>query len=165
MINKKALSLIAAILIIGFWVTECKAQNAPVSPIPVASTPSSLLPGKKAPVVTDIWVVFKTHSDLGYTMSVNAVLKKYREEMMDNAVRLIDADRKKPVEERFKWIVDGWLTKANILGPLQTPERKQKIEQAIREGAISVQALPANMWHFATNAISTSPTGQLGAYR
>lgn len=145
MINKKALSLIAAILIIGFWVTECKAQNAPVSPIPVASTPSSLLPGKKAPVVTDIWVVFKTHSDLGYTMSVNAVLKKYREEMMNNAVRLIDADRKKPVEERFKWIVDGWLTKANILGPLQTPERKQKIEQAIREGAISVQALPANM--------------------
>jgi len=78
-------------------------------------------------------------------MSAEAVLKKYREDMMDNAIRLIDADRKKPVEERFKWIVDGWLTKADVLGPLQIPERKQKIEQAIKEGVISVQALPANM--------------------
>jgi len=31
------------------------------------------LPGKAAPGVTDIWVIFKTHCDLGYTMSADAV--------------------------------------------------------------------------------------------
>ena len=121
------------------------AQNKPVSPIPEAPTPSNLLPGKKAPVVTDVWVVFKTHCDLGYTMSASAVFKKYREDMMDNAIRLIDADKKKPVDERFRWTIAGWPMKAVILGPLQTPERKQKVEQAIRDGAISVHALPATI--------------------
>lgn len=121
------------------------SQNVPKSPIPVPEPPSNLLPGKKAPVVTDIWVVFKTHCDLGYTMSVEAVLKKYREDMMDNAVRLIEADKKKPADERFKWTIAGWPMKADILGPLQTPERKAKVEQALRDGAISVHALPATM--------------------
>lgn len=121
------------------------SQNAPQSPIPVPEPPSNLLPGKKAPVVTDIWVVFKTHCDLGYTMSVDAVLKKYREDMMDNAVRLIEVDKKKPADERFKWTIAGWPMKADILGPLQTPERKAKVEQALRDGAISVHALPATI--------------------
>jgi hypothetical protein len=111
----------------------------------VPAAPSNLLPGKKAPEVTDIWVVFKTHCDLGYTMSVEAVLKKYREDMMDNAIRLIEADKKKPVDERFKWTIAGWPMKGDILGPLQTPDRKQKVEQALREGAISVHALPATI--------------------
>lgn len=121
------------------------AQNKPVSPIPEAPTPSNLLPGKKAPVVTDVWVVFKTHCDIGYTRPVEAVLKQYREPMMDNAIRLIEADKKKPAAERFRWTIAGWPMKADILGPLQTPERKLKVEQAIRDGAISVHGLPASL--------------------
>ena len=121
------------------------SQNKPISPIPVPAPVSNLLPGKKAPAVTDVWVVFKTHCDLGYTMSAGAVFKKYREDMMDNAIRLIEADKKKPVDERFKWTIAGWPMKGAILGPLQTPERRQKVEQAIRDGAISVHALPATM--------------------
>ncbi|WP_158617975.1 glycoside hydrolase family 38 N-terminal domain-containing protein [Chitinophaga lutea] len=124
---------------------QVSAQNNPVSPIPVPAAPSNLLPGKTAPEVTDIWVVFKTHCDIGYTMPVEAVLKKYREDMMDNAVRLIDADKQKPVNERFKWTIAGWPMKGAILGPLQTPDRKRKVEQALRDGTISVHALPATM--------------------
>lgn len=128
-----------------FWTIECKSQNTPVSPIPVPPMPSNLLPGKKAPTVTDVWVIFKTHFDLGYTMSAEAVFKKYREDMMDGAIPLIEASRKKPVNERFKWTTPGWPMKAIMLGPLQTPERRQKIEQALREGALNVEALPASM--------------------
>ncbi|SMO71983.1 glycoside hydrolase family 38 N-terminal domain-containing protein [Solitalea koreensis] len=124
---------------------QASAQTYIKSPIPVPAPPSNLLPGKKAPAVTDIWVVFKTHCDLGYTMSASAVFKKYREDMMDNAIRLIEADKKKPVDERFKWTIAGWPMKVDILGPLQTPERKLKVEQALREGAISVHALPATI--------------------
>src|SRR5580765_6233426 len=97
---------------------QASSQAWPKSPIPIPAAPSGLLPGKKAPAVTDIWVVFKTHCDLGYTMSTEAVLKKYREDMMDNAIRLIEADKKKPIEKRFKWTIAGWPMKADILGPL-----------------------------------------------
>lgn len=117
------------------------AQQQPVSPIPVPAAPPNLAAGQKAPGVTDIWVVFKTHCDLGYTMSAEAVFKKYREEMMDNAIRLIEADRKKPAAERFKWTIAGWPMWGAILSPLQTPERKRKIEQALREGYINVHGL------------------------
>lgn len=122
-----------------------QAQNTPKSPIPVPATPSSLLPGQKAPEVTDLWVVFKTHCDIGYTMSAEAVKTKYRVDMMDNAIRLIEADRQKPITERFKWTIAGWPMWGDILGPLQTPERKAKVEQALREGSINVHGLAATI--------------------
>lgn len=119
------------------------AQNAPQSPIPVPPRPASLPPGTTAPKVTDIWVVFKTHCDLGYTMSFDAVNEKYRVAMMDNAIRLMEADRTKPPSERFKWTIAGWPMAANILGPDQDPARKAKVEQGLREGAFAVHALAA----------------------
>lgn len=121
---------------------QTSAQNVSVSPIPRASTPSNLLPGKKAPVVTDIWVVFKTHFDLGFTDLPENVFKRYREEMMDNALTVIEKSRMQPKEKRFAWTVPGWPLQAQILGPLQTPERKAKIEKAIKEGTIVAHALP-----------------------
>lgn len=137
---------LALLLTVPFRISAQEISgNTPVSPIPVPPPVSNLLPGKKAPIVSDIWVVFKTHCDLGYTMSADAVFKKYRVDMMDNATRLFEADRKKPVKERFKWTIAGWPMKADILGPLQTPERKQKVEQALREGAINVHGLPATL--------------------
>ncbi len=134
-------------LVIGFVFAACTAlaQNQPHSPVPVPPFPSNLLPGKTAPGVTDIWVVFKTHCDLGYTLSADAVNEKYRVQMMDNAIRMIEADRAKPAAERFKWTIAGWPMARNILGPKQDPVRKAKIEQALREGTIVVHALPATM--------------------
>ncbi|KFC59586.1 hypothetical protein FEM08_16350 [Flavobacterium gilvum] len=120
-------------------------QPAPKSPIPVPAPASNLLPGKKAPGVKDIWVVFKTHCDLGYTMSAEEVFKKYREDMMDNAFKLIDADKLKPKEERFKWTIAGWPMYGAILGPMQTPERRARIGEALHEGTFAVHALPASM--------------------
>jgi len=142
MINTKALLLAVTILMGGFWVTECKAQNAPGSPVSVTPLSSNLLPGKKAPVVTDIWVVFKTHFDLGFTDLPENVFRRYREEMMDNALPIIEKGRTQPKEKRFAWTVPGWPLQAEILGPLQTPERRVKIEQAIKEGALAVHGLP-----------------------
>jgi alpha-mannosidase len=94
--------------------------------------------------VENVWVVFKTHFDLGYTDRVANVLKRYRVEMMDNALAAIDADRSMPAEERFAWTVAGWPMK-HILGPKQDPARRAKIVQAIREGALMVHALPGSL--------------------
>lgn len=131
-------------LLISFQ--ETKGQQQPHSPIAVPARPSNLMPGQTAPGVKDIWVVFKTHCDLGYTMSAEAVLKSYREEMMDNAIKLIDQDKKSAQNsEHFKWSIAGWPMLANILGDKQTADRKLKIEQALRDGYMNVHALPATM--------------------
>lgn len=74
----------------------------PTSPIPIPPPALNLVPGGKASVVTDIWIVSKTHSDLGCTMSIKAVLKKYREDMMDRAPHLIDEDGTRPFDANRK---------------------------------------------------------------
>lgn len=91
--------------------------------------------------VTDVWVVFKTHFDIGYTDLVTNVLARYRGEMMDKALGVMEANQSLPESERFAWTVPGWPL-AHILGPLQTPERRARVEQAIRSGALAVHAAP-----------------------
>jgi alpha-mannosidase len=100
---------------------------------------------KGAPKVTDVWVVFKTHFDLGFTDLPENVFARYRGEMMDNALNVIEKNATLPQEKRFAWTVPGWPLYAQILGPLQTPERKARIEKAIRDGSIVAHGLPFTM--------------------
>jgi alpha-mannosidase len=95
--------------------------------------------------VTDVWVVFKTHFDLGFTDMPENVFARYRGEMMDKALRVIEKNAEQPAEKRFAWTVAGWPLKAQILGPLQNPERKTRIEKAIKEGSLVVHGLPFTM--------------------
>ncbi len=91
--------------------------------------------------VEHVWVVFKTHLDIGYTDTIEQVLKKYRVNMMDGALKVVESSRALPPEQRFSWTLAGWpLT--HVLGPQQDPARKARIEQAVREGAITFHALP-----------------------
>ena len=41
-------------------------------------------------ILTDVWVVFKTHFDLGFTDLPENVFERYRVEMMDNALGVIE---------------------------------------------------------------------------
>ena len=116
------------------------AQPAPISPQPAPPLPA----GQQPPAVTDVWVAFKTHFDIGYTDTIENVLRKYRVTMMDNALKIIEQDRQLPPEQRFAWMLPGWGLK-HILGPLQDPSRKVRIEQAIREGALYPGAIPASL--------------------
>ncbi|MBO9619839.1 MAG: hypothetical protein J7539_12490 [Niabella sp.] len=95
--------------------------------------------------VTDIWIVVKTHFDLGFTDQAANVFHRYRTEMMDNALKIIDDNKKQPKENRFVWTVPGWPLWAQILGPQQDPARKLRVEQAIRDGYLAVHALPFSM--------------------
>jgi len=97
---------------------------------------------KKTEHVTDVWVVFKTHFDLGFTDLPENVFKRYRAEMMDNALGVIEKNTSQSPEKKFAWTVSGWPLQAQILGPLQTPERKARIEKAIKDGTLVVHGLP-----------------------
>lgn len=91
--------------------------------------------------IEHVWVVFKTHLDIGYTDRIEEVLKSYRINMMEGALKVVDASRNLPVEQRFSWTLAGWpLT--HVLGPQQDADRRTRIEQAVREGAIAFHALP-----------------------
>lgn len=91
--------------------------------------------------VEDVWVVFKTHLDIGYTDTIEAVLKQYREKMMEGALEVVEASRALPPEQQFSWTLAGWPL-AHILGPQQDPARGARVERAVREGAITFHALP-----------------------
>ncbi len=103
---------------------------------------ASLLMAEPVSKVTDVWVVFKTHFDLGFTDRAEEVFKKYRETMMDGALNVIEQSRSQPKEKQFAWTVAGWPLEAQILGPLQEPARRKRIEQALKEGTLAVHALP-----------------------
>lgn len=93
------------------------------------------------PKVEDVWVVFKTHLDIGYTETIESVLKKYRENMMEGALEVVEASRSLPPAQQFSWTLAGWPL-AHVLGPQQDPARRARVERAVREGAITFHALP-----------------------
>ncbi|NQU54133.1 MAG: hypothetical protein HQ522_16515 [Bacteroidetes bacterium] len=92
--------------------------------------------------VTDVWVVFKTHFDLGFTDLPENVFNRYRVEMMEKSLDVIEKNAQQSPEKRFSWTVAGWPLQAQILGPLQTLDRKSRIEKAIKEGSLVVHGLP-----------------------
>jgi hypothetical protein len=97
----------------------------------------------KATPVKQIIVVFKTHFDIGYTDMASNVVQRYRTTMMDAALKVVDQNRLLPKEQQFVWTVPGWpMNKILEEWPGQTPDRKQRILQAMQDGRFMVHALP-----------------------
>jgi hypothetical protein len=95
-----------------------------------------------APVkVTGVFVVIKSHFDLGFTDQAENVFHRYRVEMMDKALGVMDQNRAQAADKRFVWTVPGWPLAAQMLGPLQEHARRTRIEQAVRDGYLTVHAL------------------------
>jgi alpha-mannosidase len=86
-------------------------------------------------------IVYKTHFDIGYSSTVHDVVHEYRTEMVDRVLEAIEKNSKQPKENQFVWTVSGWPMK-QMLWEGQAPDRKQKIEQAIRDGNLVVHAYP-----------------------
>ncbi len=91
-----------------------------------------------------IFVIFKTHYDIGYTRLVKEVIDYYRTDMIDKALELIENLRKLSKEQRFVWTIPGWPL-YQILFPGQTQERRDKVIQAIKEGSLQMHALPCTV--------------------
>lgn len=89
----------------------------------------------------EIVVVFKTHFDIGYHDFPSNIVKRYQTSFTDGALKLIDASRKLPADLQFTWTIPGWPME-QMAGPGQTPERRERALQAIKEGRFAVHALP-----------------------
>lgn len=110
------------------------------APIQGAEPGAPAKPAKPAKV-TDVFVVIKSHFDLGFTDQAENVFHRYRVEMMDKALGVIDRNRAQPEDKRFVWTVPGWPLAAQMLGPRQDPARKVRVESAVRDGFLTVHAL------------------------
>ena len=97
-----------------------------------------------SPAPKEVIVVFKTHFDIGYTDLAKNVVARYRTEMIDKALAVADQSKDLPPENRFVWTLSGW-PMSQILGPEQTPERRNRILKAIRDGRLVWHALPATL--------------------
>ncbi len=94
--------------------------------------------------VKEVVVVFKTHFDIGYTAMARDVVAHYRTGMIDKALKVCDDSRSLPPENRFVWTLPGW-PMAQLLGPEQTPERRKRILDAVRDGRLVTHALPGTL--------------------
>jgi len=93
--------------------------------------------------VKEIIVICKTHFDLGYTHRVKDLMPYYRTTMIDKALDVMDQTDSLPEDQRFTWTAPGWVV-AKVLEDWdgQTPERLQRIEEAIKSGRIVTHAVP-----------------------
>ena len=101
------------------------------------------IPLKKSGV-ENVIIVYKTHFDIGYSETVQQVVHDYRTSMVDRVLEAIDKNSSQPKDKQFVWTISGWPMK-QILWEGQAPERKKKIEQAIRDGNIAIHAFPFTM--------------------
>jgi alpha-mannosidase len=104
------------------------------------------VPAAAAAEVREVIVTFKTHFDIGYTDLASNVVQRYRTTMIDQALKVVDQNRGLPPEQQFVWTIPGWpLHKILEDWPGQTPERKQQILQAFKDGRFVVHGLPFTM--------------------
>ncbi len=102
------------------------------------------------PKVEQVVVVFKTHFDIGYTQLAREVVERYRTSMIDKALDVCDHTDKLPPANRFVWTLSGW-PMTQILWPGQTPQRRARIEKAIRQGRL--------VWHALAGTTHTESMG------
>jgi alpha-mannosidase len=135
--RRSALLPVVLLIAVGIPATAWAEDAKPTSGAKPASSAKPASGAKLDQVV----VVFKTHFDIGYTDLARNVVDRYRTSMIDKALDVCDSTQKLPPENRFVWTVPGW-PMAQILWDGQTPERRARIEKAIRDGRLVWHALP-----------------------
>lgn len=118
----------------GLWWLNSIGQAQPQPPAAGATA---------SPRLRQVIIVFKTHFDIGYTDMASNVVQRYRTTMIDQALQVVDQNRDLPPQQQFAWTVPGWpMTKIAEDWKGQTPNRKQRIMQALKQGRFVVHALP-----------------------
>ena len=90
--------------------------------------------------VEKVYVVFKTHLDVGFTDLSSVVTQRYITEFIPKALDVSEKLRAENTEEKYIWTTGAWL----IWKYLHTapPEDVKRLEAAIRRGDIVWNALP-----------------------
>jgi len=92
--------------------------------------------------VEEIILVYKSHFDIGYTHLARETIHNYRTSTIDGALDVVEKNKNLPQDQQFVWTIPGWPMK-KILEDWegQTPERRQRVREAFRDGRFAVHAL------------------------
>lgn len=87
-----------------------------------------------------IYVVFKTHVDLGFTDLASSVVTTYKEDMMNDVLAVCEETKKDGPDHHYVWTLPAWMLKEC----LDTPniEKKERLESLIRNGQLRWHGLP-----------------------
>ena len=98
------------------------------------------------PNVKEIIVICKTHFDIGYTHTVEDMVKSCRTTMVDEALQVIDSFQYEPEQYQFAWTLPGWIAYKTLEDwPGQDAGRKEKLDKAFASGQILTHTLPFTM--------------------
>jgi alpha-mannosidase len=127
-----SLKTVMKVLMLPFWIVmPVFSQNEDPATQPVN------------PNVKEIIVICKTHFDIGYTHRVKDLLAYYRTSMIDKALDIMDKTKDLPEEQRFSWTAPGWvMSKVVEDWDGQTPERRQRLDEAFKSGRFVTHAVP-----------------------
>lgn len=125
-----------------------------------AAGPTSTNTAASKSALETVIIVYKTHFDIGYTSTAKEAVHDYRTEMTDRLLDAIEENKKQPAERQFVWTLSGYPMQ-QILWEGQAPERREKIEQAIRDGNIAIHALSGSL-HTETAGLEDLVRGGLG---
>lgn len=92
------------------------------------------------PEVSKVYVVFKTHLDVGFTDLSSVVTDRYVNEFIPKALDVSEKLRNENASEKYIWTTGSWL----IWKYLQTasPQEVKRLETAIRQGDIVWNGVP-----------------------
>ncbi len=90
--------------------------------------------------VKKVYVIFKTHFDLGYTELSSTIEQIYINNFIPKAIDLADQLRAEGGNERYVWTTGAWLIDAYMRQA--SPEAMQKLDMAINRGDIVWNAAP-----------------------
>ena len=118
-------------------------RTAPLLRLLIVSALAALTcPAAETNTLQEIVVVFKTHFDIGYTDLATNIVQRYRTTMIDQALDVVDQNRDLPPQQQFAWTLAGWpMHKILQDWPGQSPQRKERVEQALRDGRFVVHGL------------------------
>lgn len=87
-----------------------------------------------------IYVVFKTHVDLGFTDLPSNVVRQYKTRMMDDVLTVCEATAHHPPGHRYVWTLPAWMLMQCL--DEADPDRKARLEKLVREGQLCWHGLP-----------------------
>ena len=89
-----------------------------------------------------IYVVFKTHFDIGYTELAEEAVKRYGRVMLADVLKTCELTRDFKKEHRYVWTMPAWPLIQSIAPKNADPEVIKKAKSLIHSGQITWHALP-----------------------
>ena len=91
--------------------------------------------------IKEVILVAKNHLDVGFTCTVPEIMRRIRTSDLDSMFKLLDAEGTKPEEQRVRWMLPAWSMDVALSGEY-SPERRARLEEAVRTRRLQYQAMP-----------------------